>query len=35
MVNSLTQKQALPQEEIDELYELLKKMEEGDCHDRE
>ena len=35
MVNSLTQKQALPQEEIDELYELLKKMEEGDHHDRE
>ena len=35
MVNSLTQKQALPQEEIDELYELLKKIEEGDHHDRE
>lgn len=35
MVNSLTQKQALPQEEIDELYELLKMIEEGDHHDRE
>ena len=35
MVNSLTQKQALPQEEIDELYELLKKMEKGDRNDGE
>lgn len=33
MVNSLTKKQALPREEIDELYALLKHMEEGDHHD--
>lgn len=33
MVNSLTRKQALPREEIDELYALLKHMEEEDRHD--
>lgn len=29
LVSSMTQKQSLPQEEIDELYALLKNMEEG------
>lgn len=29
MVSSLTQKQSLPQQEIDELYALLKEMEEN------
>ena len=29
MVSSLTKKQSLPQEEIDELYALLKEMEEN------
>lgn len=32
MVSALTRRQALPQEEIDELYELLKQMEEKE-HD--
>ena len=30
MVNSLTEKKALPKEEIDKLYNLLKQLEEGE-----
>lgn len=33
MVSSLTKKQALPQEEIDELYAMLKQMEEANHSD--
>lgn len=33
MVSALTQKQSLPQEEIDELYAMLKQMEEANHRD--
>lgn len=32
LVSSLTKKQSLPQEEIDELYEILRQMEEDSSH---
>lgn len=33
MMNAVTQKQELSQEEIDELYAILRKAEEGSSHD--
>ena len=34
MVSHLTQKQALPQEEIDELYAILEQMKAGDAEEK-